>query len=244
MIPNLRKYALLLVLPVTLTGCSEHLIPDLLGVNTQEKNVPITISDYHTRGKKIHCSEIGNAISKAYTLKKQGKSKEDIYWAITPEDSSYAEQDVYTILIDVGMQADAKSYKSFTEACRNNPVTYQEIFDTQSKDLYTRLDMLYSMAYGKEFKNYRASLSTSMRVSRYRYGGSRMDVKNAFINDESKGGLDGISNEINNLVYERAMEIIYDPKLMDESSHPRKLMPSQEQLRRQMAPELVLKLEK
>ena len=71
-------------------------------------------------GKTITCSEIGNSVSKAYQLKKKGKSKEDIYWEITPEDSTYIRQDIYTILIDVGMAADAENHKLFTEACRKN----------------------------------------------------------------------------------------------------------------------------
>lgn len=193
-------------------------------------------------GKTLTCTQVGNSISKAYQLKKRGKNKEDIYWEITPDDSTYIEQDVYTLLIDIGMQSDDSSHKLFTEACRQNMELYQKNFDTQSKFLYTRVDMIYSTAYAKEFQNYRDSFKG--RSGLYRYGRSKSDIRNVFVTNESKGGLDSVSNEINNLVAERAFEIIYAPKLMEQSEYPTDLIPSLDRVRTQMAPDIVIKLVK
>lgn len=242
MLKKLKPKILLLILPIAITGCATTDFTDLLGISSTPQSLPFDAADYRQYGKPITCSEIGNAISKAYQLKTKGKNKEEIYWEITPEDSSYVQQDVYTIMIETGMSADAKTHKLFTQACQQNVETYQSIFDETSKDLYTRVDLLYSTAYGIELKAYRASLSTSFRASRYYYGRSKMDIKRDFVNAESRGGLDNVSDEINKLVYEELIEILYKPEYIDASSHPNKIMPSLDSVRMQMAPELILKV--
>ncbi|MGO3890176.1 MAG: hypothetical protein ACTJHW_04280 [Paenalcaligenes sp.] len=242
MLKKLKPKILLFILPIAITGCATTDFTDLLGLSSTPESSPFEPADYRQYGKPITCSEIGSAISKAYQLKTKGKNKEDIYWEITPEDSSYVQQDIYTILIETGMSADQKTHKLFTQACQQNLETYQSIFDGTSKDLYTRVDLLYSTAYGIELKAYRASLSTSFRAARYYYGRSKMDIKRDFVNAESRGGLDNVSDEINKLVYEELIEILYKPEFIDASRHPNKIMPSLDSVRTQMAPELILRV--
>ena len=57
-----------------------------------------------------------------------------------------------------------------------------------------------------------------------------------------KAGADWM--KINNLIYEQTIEILYKPAYMGESRHLGNIMPSLDSVRREMAPELVLKLVK
>lgn len=217
-------------------------------------NAPVfSVSYFREFAPSMSCSEIGNAISKSYQLKKQGKSKKDIYWAITPEDSTYIKQDFYTILIDVGMGADAKTYKNFTQACRENMGLYQELMDTQSKSLYDRVDAIYSTVYTEETRRYKPTLSLgnllakrmSKNIETSSYGTTKQDVVKKFVNDKSPGGLDEISNEINNLIAEDVIDLLYTKEIMGQSNtHPKNLMPSLYKVRAKFASELILKLTK
>lgn len=235
---------LLCVFPLILTGCAGYDLAGLIGGESTPKSDNLNIAAYRMYGKTITCSEIGNSVSKAYQLKKKGKSKEDIYWEITPEDSTYIRQDIYTILIDVGMAADSESHKLFTEACRKNIETYQSLYDDSSKSLYARVDLIYNFVYNQELKNYRASFSGGLHAPMYRYGNSKNNTEYDFVRNKSRGGMDETSNEINNLIYEQMIEILYKPAYMGESRHPGNIMPSLDSVRREMAPELVLKLVK
>ncbi len=215
-----------------------------------EDEIPaFSVSFFRELAPSISCSEIGNAVSKAYLLKKQGKTKKDIYWDITPEDSTYIKQDFYTIMIDVGMGADEKTHKNFTQACRNNMETYQRLIDTQSQSLYDRVDGIYSTVYTQETRLYKPTFSIgnilTKRFETSRYGSSKSNVKKKFINDKSPGGLDEISNEINNLIAEEVIDLLYAQNIMNVSDkHPKNLMPSLYSVREKLAPELILKLTK
>lgn len=219
---------LLCVFPLILTGCAGYDLAGLIGGESTPKSDNLNIAAYRMYGKTITCSEIGNSVSKAYQLKKKGKSKEDIY----------------TILIDVGMAADAENHKLFTEACRKNLETYQSLYDDSSKSLYARVDLIYNFVYNQELKNYRASFSGGLHGPMYRYGNSKNNTEYDFVRNKSRGGLDETSNEINNLIYEQMIEILYKPAYMGESRHPGNIIPSLDSIRREMAPELVLKLVK
>lgn len=208
-----------------------------------------SVSQYHHLGKSFSCKTLGDVVSKSYKMSKRGKSRDDIYWDLTPMDSTYAEQDLYQLLIGIGIDsATASNHTVFTEACRNNFGVYQSILDDQSVEHFKRVDFVYRTVYGEETRLYDEYLKreySSMRTTSHTYGGSKRDVVKVVVQNKSNGGLDEITNEINNLIVEDVLEMLYTPAMMKAyKESPEKVMPSLDTVRAKMAPELVLKLVK
>lgn len=240
---NMIKKIKTILIPITIcalfSGCEA--VNDSLAVLYGEKPKPrfetpaLPLESYKSLGSTMSCTQIGDAVKQTYKLAKKRMSDVDIYWEITPTNATYAQQDMYRALIQVGLEADDTSYTLFRQACNEYTATYQEVTNDIATTLYAYVDLIYRAAYLVEMEAHQKGEPYGQTKNKV------IESSVSVIENDHSGVLDEVSRNINLMVLEETIRLIYPDNLMDVKSKSMP-MPSLDYVRRSMAPQLVVNI--
>ncbi len=236
------KIPLLAIMTCTfLAGCTT--VTDSLTILAGQKPPyrykapPLQLDSYKNLGSTMTCTQVGNTIMQSYQLSKKKMSAADIYWKITPKKATYGQQDMYLTLIKMGLEDDGSTYSLYKQACNKYTETYQKASEDVAKTNYAYVDLIYKTAYLAEMDAHKKGLP---------YGETKNKVAKASVKQmesNPSGFLDQISQDINIMIVEQTIRSIYPDNLMGKKSQVMP-MPSLNQVRENMAPELIVNIKR